>query len=146
MIGDRYHGYNVFQLLIALMCPSRLLLHGLWYVLLSRAVPTRAKALFGIEFLRTSTCGGWVYVSSSDDRDVMMIAYMLLITPYKVLLLKFTLNTKELSVNRSRRKWVFLMLFGSIPPMIYFFISRKVHKVVGAHTSYVFFEWTLIIF
>ncbi|KAJ2074537.1 Protein cwh43 [Coemansia sp. S155-1] len=89
MIGDRYHGYNVFQLLIALMCPSRLLLHGLWYVLLSRAVPTRAKALFGIEFLRTSTCGGWVYVSSSDDRDVhdvMMIAYMLLTLPYMLLL------------------------------------------------------------
>ncbi|KAJ2023939.1 Protein cwh43 [Coemansia sp. RSA 2337] len=110
MIGDRYHGYNVFQLLIALMCPSRLLLHALWYVLLSRAAPTRARALFGIGFLRTNTCGGWVYVTSSDDHDVMMIAYMLLTLPYMILLLKsgdkspFTHNTKELSVNRNRHK------------------------------------------
>ncbi|KAJ2082915.1 Protein cwh43 [Coemansia sp. S142-1] len=113
LTSDRYHGYNVFQLLIALMCPSRLLLHALWYVLLSRAAPTRARALFGIGFLRTNTCGGWVYVTSSDDHDVhdvMMIAYMLLTLPYMILLLKsgdkspFTHNTKELSVNRNRHK------------------------------------------
>ncbi|KAJ2863419.1 Protein cwh43 [Coemansia aciculifera] len=154
-IGDRYPGRNVFQLLIALTCPSRLLLHALWYVLLSRAAPTRAKALFGIGFLRTMTCGGWVYVTSSDDHDVhdvMMIAYMLLTLPYMILLLKsgdkspFTHNAKELAANRSRRKWVFLMFFGSIPPMIYFFISHKVHRVAGAYTSYAFFEWALIVF
>ncbi|KAJ2062676.1 Protein cwh43 [Coemansia sp. S146] len=154
-IGDRYLGLNVFQLLIALTCPSRLLLHALWYMRLSRAAPTCARALFGIGFLRTMTCGGWVYVTSSDDHDmhdVMMIAYMLLTLSYVVLLLKsgdkspFTHNIKELAANRSRRKWVFLTLFGSIPRIIHFFISHKVHRVAGAHTNYALFEWALIVF
>ncbi|KAJ2872603.1 Protein cwh43 [Coemansia aciculifera] len=100
-------------LLIALTCPPRLLLHALWYVLLLREALTRAKALFGIGFLRTMICGGWVYVTLSNDHDVMMIAYMLLTLSYVDLLLKsgdkspFIHNTKELAANRSRRKWVF---------------------------------------
>ncbi|KAJ2009831.1 Protein cwh43 [Coemansia thaxteri] len=154
-IGDRYPGRNVFQVLIALTCPSRLLLHALWYVLLSRAAPTRAKVLFWIGFLRTFTCGGWVYVTSGDDHDVhdvMMIAYMLLTLPYMVLLLgmgdksPFTHNASELAANKRRRKWVCLLFFGSIPPMIYFFINHKVHKIAGAYTTYAFFEWALIAF
>ncbi|KAJ2883394.1 Protein cwh43 [Coemansia aciculifera] len=78
-------------------------------------------------------CGGWVYVTLSDDHDVRMIAYMLLTLSYVDLLLKsgdkspFTHNTKELAANRSRR-------------------NHKFHRVAGAYTSYTFFEWALIVF
>ncbi|KAJ2451193.1 Protein cwh43 [Coemansia sp. RSA 2336] len=154
-IGDRYPGRNVFQILIALTCPPRLLLHAFWYVLTVRGAPKRAKALFWIGFLRTWTCGGWVYVTSGDDHDVhdvMMIAYMLLTLPYMLLLMQisdkslFAHSARKLALNRQRRKWVCMLFFGSIPPMIYFFINHKVHKIAGAYTTYAFFEWALIVF
>ncbi|KAJ1943430.1 Protein cwh43, partial [Linderina pennispora] len=154
-IGDRYPGRNVFQILIALTCPPRLFLHLFWYILTVRAAPKRAKALFWVGFVRTCTCGGWVYVTSGDDHDihdVMMISYMILTIPYMALLIQlcdkspFTHNAKALVANKSRRKWVAFAFFGSIPPMIYFFINHKVHKIAGAYTTYAFFEWALIIF
>ncbi|KAJ1891785.1 Protein cwh43 [Kickxella alabastrina] len=154
-IGDRYQGRSFFQIFIALTSPSRLLLHAFWYVLLARAVPGKAKALFWVGFLRTWTCGGWVYVTSGDDHDVhdvMMISYMLLTVPYMILLVKscdksmFTHSARALALNKTRRKWVSALFFGSIPPMIYFFINHKVHKVPGAYTTYAFFEWALIVF
>ncbi|KAJ2727166.1 Protein cwh43 [Coemansia sp. Benny D115] len=154
-IGDRYPGRSVFQLFIALTCPTRLLLHVFWYVLLARAAPSRAKALFWIGFLRTCTCGGWVYVTSGDDHDVhdvMMISYMLLTLPYMLMMIKscdlspFTRNSRELATSKSRRKWVCFLFFGSIPPMVYYFIQHKVHRVAGAYTTYAFFEWALILF
>ncbi|KAJ1733801.1 Protein cwh43 [Coemansia biformis] len=154
-IGDRYPGRNLFQLLIALTAPPRLLLHIFWLVLTVRAAPKRAKALFWIGFLRTWTCGGWVYVTSTDNHDVhdvMMIAYMLLTLPYMLLLIQvsdralFGHSVRNLVANKTRRKWVCGLFFGSIPPMIYFFISHKVHRVAGAYTTYAFFEWALIVF
>lgn len=154
-IGDRYPGRSVFQLFIALTCPFRLLLHVYWYVLLARSSPKMAKALFWVGFIRTWTCGGWVYVTSGDDHDIhdiMMIAYMVLTLPYMILLTKagdrtsYTFNEKTLAASKRRRKWVCLMFFGSIPPMIYFFINHKVHRIAGAYTTYAFFEWGLILF
>ncbi|KAJ2157704.1 Protein cwh43 [Coemansia sp. RSA 552] len=154
-IGDRYPGRSVFQVFIALTCPPRLLLHVFWYVLTARAAAGRAKALFWIGFLRTWTCGGWVYVTSGDDHDVhdvMMISYMLLTLPYMILLIQlgakaqFAQSARSLRANTTRRKWVCGLFFGSIPPMIYFFIQHKVHRVAGAYTTYAFFEWALILF
>ena len=37
------------------------------------------------------------------------------------------------------------MFFGTLIPLIYFFIRHKVHKVPGAYTIYAFFEWSLVI-
>ncbi|KAJ1962840.1 Protein cwh43 [Dipsacomyces acuminosporus] len=154
-VGDRYPGRSVFQLLVALTCPPRLFLHIFWYILTVRTAPKRAKALFWVGFLRTWTAGGWMYVTSTDDHDihdVMMIGYMVLTIPYMALLIQlcdkslFRNNVKELAANKRRRKWVCLLFFGSIPPMIYFFLNHKVHKIAGAYTQYAFFEWALIIF
>ncbi|KAJ2784820.1 Protein cwh43 [Coemansia interrupta] len=154
-IGDRYPGRSVFQIFIALTCPPRLLLHAFWYVLLAKATPAKAKALFWIGFLRTWTCGGWVYVTSGDDHDVhdvMMISYMLLTLPYMILLIGngdkslFTHNVRRLALNKRRRKWVCSLFFGTIVPLVYYFIQHKVHRVAGAYTTYAFFEWALIIF
>ncbi|KAJ2786113.1 Protein cwh43 [Coemansia javaensis] len=154
-IGDRFPERSVFQVLIALTCPTRLLLHVFWYVLTARAAPARAKALFWVGFVRTCTCGGWVYVTSTDHHDthdVMMIAYMVLTLPYMLLLLQlsdkvvFGHGAQALAASKRRRKWVCALFFGSIPPMVYFFINHKVHRIAGAYTTYAFFEWALILF
>jgi len=36
--------------------------------------------------------------------------------------------------------------FGTLVPLVYFFIQHKVHKVAGAYTIYAFFEWALVLF
>ncbi|KAL8834172.1 MAG: hypothetical protein Q9170_003873 [Blastenia crenularia] len=36
--------------------------------------------------------------------------------------------------------------FGTLVPLVYFFIQHKIHKVPGAYTIYAFFEWALILF
>ncbi|KAK5144292.1 hypothetical protein LTR04_001620 [Oleoguttula sp. CCFEE 6159] len=35
--------------------------------------------------------------------------------------------------------------FGTLIPLLYFFIQHKVHKVPGAYTTYAFFEWSLVL-
>ncbi|KAJ1922020.1 Protein cwh43 [Mycoemilia scoparia] len=158
-----YPERSVFQIFIALTCPARLLLISVWYYLCVSSPASVGKsnktplALFAIGFLRTVTCGGWVYVTSTDDHDIhdiMMISYMIFTLPYMILMIKTgssrTLTNytapAEARLANKRRKIVCALFFGSIPPMVYFFISHKVHKVPGAYTTYAFFEWALILF
>ncbi|KAI4174803.1 MAG: hypothetical protein LQ343_002041, partial [Gyalolechia ehrenbergii] len=44
------------------------------------------------------------------------------------------------------RKLLAGSFFGTLAPLIYFFIQHKIHKVPGAYTIYAFFEWALILF
>ncbi|KAJ1677430.1 Protein cwh43, partial [Spiromyces aspiralis] len=147
-IGDRYPERNIFQIFIALTCPPRLFLLGGWYYLCMSSPSSVGKtnrvplALFVIGFLRTVTCGGWVYVTSGDDHDVhdvMMISYMLLTLPYMIMMIKTGSNRtltsyvapEDAKVSTRRRKIVCKLFFGIIPPMIWFFIRHKVHKIPG---------------
>ncbi|KAJ2707448.1 Protein cwh43 [Coemansia sp. IMI 203386] len=123
-----------------------------WFPSVSATIGDRYP---GRSFLRTFTCGGWVYVTSSDDHDihdVMMISYMLLTLPYMLMMINvgdkslFTHNLRKLAANKSRRKWVCSLFFGNIVPLVYYFIQHKVHRVAGAYTTYAFFEWALIVF
>lgn len=111
---------------------------------------------------RTFTCGGWTYVTSTDDHDwhdIFMISYLVATLPW-------TLGCLALSPNNARaikyRKYLASAFFGTLVPLIYFFIQHKVHKVPGgkvendicdvlanpilAYTTYAFFEWALILF
>jgi hypothetical protein len=112
---------------------------------------------------RTLTCGGWTYVTSTDDHDwhdIFMISYLVATLPW-------TLGCIALSPNNARavkyRKYLAGAFFGTLVPLIYFFIQHKVHKVAGgkaifrgifgvgliydsAYTTYAFFEWALILF
>lgn len=47
--------------------------------------------------------------------------------------------------NNRVRKLVSTLFFGSIIPMVYFFVQHKVYKIPGAYTRYSFFEWGLIL-
>ena len=47
----------------------------------------RSNALFVIGILRTLSCGGWVYITSTDDHDihdVCMITYVVLTLPWMI--------------------------------------------------------------
>ncbi|PLB40849.1 putative integral plasma membrane protein [Aspergillus candidus] len=144
-IGDRYPERSFFQVFIAITSGPRFALVFLWYILTSRPKSTLPKVVAGVGLFRTFTCGGWTYVTSTDDHDwhdIFMISYLVATLPW-------TLGCLALSQNRRAAKYRKVMaslFFGTLVPLIYFFIQHKVHKVAGAYTKYAFFEWSLILF
>ncbi|KAJ5094421.1 hypothetical protein N7456_010282 [Penicillium angulare] len=145
-IGDRYPERAFFQVFIAITSGPRFLLVFLWYVLTARPNSSLPKIVAGVGIFRTLTCGGWTYVTSTDDHDwhdIFMISYLVATLPW-------TLGCLALSPNNRRavkyRKITASLFFGTLIPLIYYFIQHKVHKVAGAYTRYAFFEWSLILF
>ncbi|KAJ9297818.1 hypothetical protein DTO271G3_4039 [Paecilomyces variotii] len=145
-IGDRYPERSIFQIFIAITSGPRFALVFLWYVLTARPNATLPKVVAGTGIFRTLTCGGWTYITSTDDHDwhdIFMISYLVATLPW-------TLGCLALSPNNRRavkyRKILAGLFFGTLVPLIYYFIQHKVHKVPGAYTKYAFFEWSLILF
>jgi len=145
-IGDRYPERSVFQLFIAITSGARFALVFLWYILTSRPNSALPKVIAGVGLFRTITCGGWTYITSTDDHDwhdIFMISYLVATLPW-------TLGCLALSPPNPKaikyRKVLASLFFGTLVPLIYFFIQHKVHKVAGAYTIYAFFEWSLILF
>ncbi|GFG02056.1 protein cwh43 [Aspergillus lentulus] len=145
-IGDRYPERSFFQVFIAITSGPRFALVFLWYLLTARPNSTLPKIVAGVGLFRTFTCGGWTYVTSTDDHDwhdIFMISYLVATLPW-------TLGCLALSPNKRRavkyRKIMAGLFFGTLVPLIYYFIQHKVHKVAGAYTKYAFFEWSLILF
>ncbi|KAL5335726.1 Frag1/DRAM/Sfk1 family-domain-containing protein [Aspergillus crustosus] len=145
-IGDRYPERSFFQVFIAITSGPRFALVFLWYLLTARPNSTLPKFVAGVGIFRTLTCGGWTYVTSTDDHDwhdIFMISYLVATLPW-------TIGCLALSPNNRRafkyRKIMGGLFFGTLVPLIYYFIQHKVHKVPGAYTKYAFFEWSLILF
>jgi ABC-type glycerol-3-phosphate transport system permease component len=99
--------------------------------LTARPNSTLPKFIFWVGIFRTLTCGGWTYVTSTDDHswhDIFMISYMVATIPW-------TLGCLALSPNNPAavkyRKIMAGCFFGTLVPLIYFFIQHKVHKVPG---------------
>ncbi|EAW21589.1 putative integral plasma membrane protein [Aspergillus fischeri NRRL 181] len=145
-IGDRYPERSFFQVFIAITSGPRFALVFLWYLLTARPNSTLPKIVAGVGLFRTFTCGGWTYVTSTDDHDwhdIFMISYLVATLPW-------TLGCLALSPNNRRavkyRKIMAGLFFGTLVPLVYYFIQHKVHKVAGAYTKYAFFEWSLILF
>ncbi|KAF2096343.1 hypothetical protein NA57DRAFT_67120 [Rhizodiscina lignyota] len=144
-IGDRYPERSVFQLFIAVTSGPRFALVLLWYILTARPNASLPKFVLGVGLFRTLTCGGWTYVTSTDDHDwhdIFMISYLVATLPW-------TLGCIALSPpNHVAIKWrkrFATAFFATLVPLIYFFIQHKVHKVAGAYTIYAFFEWSLVL-
>ncbi|CAG8954978.1 hypothetical protein HYFRA_00008667 [Hymenoscyphus fraxineus] len=124
----------------------RFVLVGLWYLLTARPNSNLPKFVAYTGLFRTLTCGGWTYVTSTDDHDwhdIFMISYLVATLPW-------TIGCLALSPDNARalkyRKYLAGAFFGTLIPLIYFFIQHKVHKVAGAYTIYAFFEWSLVLF
>ncbi|KAF6759901.1 Frag1/DRAM/Sfk1 family-domain-containing protein [Ephemerocybe angulata] len=136
-IGDWYPERNIFQLLIALTAAPR------FAVLLLTHQVHRSTALLAFGVLRTLLCGGWVYVTSSDDgmvHDVCMIAYIVMNIPWMA---GSVLMSRGKGVRRARTALA-SVFFATIGPLVYFYLQHKVHRIPGAYSSYAIFEWSLI--
>lgn len=97
----------------------------------ARAGTTLPKFVAGVGLFRTLTCGGWTYITSTDDHDwhdIFMIAYLVATLPW-------TLGCLALSPPNAKaiqyRKYLAAAFFGTIVPLVYFFIQHKVHRVAG---------------
>lgn len=136
-IGDRYPERSVFQLAIAITSGPRFALVGLWYILTRRSNSSLPKIVAGTGLFRTISCGGWTYVTSTDDHnwhDIFMISYLVATLPW-------TLGCLALSPPNPRsvkyRKIFAGLFFGTLVPLVYFFIQHKVHKVAGGTNTLV---------
>lgn len=144
-IGDRYPERSLFQVLIAVCSGPRFLL--LFFNFVAAYKPKSVApyiALFS-GLLRTLTCGGWVYITSTDDHDwhdIFMISYIVLTIPWDVCT---TLGAPKGSTERKGRFYTGWLFFLTLIPLIYWFIQHKVHVVAGAYSIYAYFEWGLIL-
>ncbi|KIK62372.1 hypothetical protein GYMLUDRAFT_41803 [Collybiopsis luxurians FD-317 M1] len=144
-IGDWYPERNVFQILIALTSGPRFALVSLLYYLQKSQTSSLPTIVFISGIIRTLTCGGWVYITSSDDHDVhdiFMISYIVLNIPWMIGGVYST--SKKCPRVRRKRSFIATAFFSCIVPLVYFFIQHKVHRIPGAYTNYSFFEWGLI--
>ncbi|KAH7401372.1 Frag1/DRAM/Sfk1 family-domain-containing protein [Pyrenochaeta sp. MPI-SDFR-AT-0127] len=144
-IGDRYPERSVFMLFIALTSGPRFALVALWYILTKRPNSALPKFIAGVGIFRTLTCGGWTYVTSTDDHDwhdIFMISYLVATLPWTLGCL--ALSPRNPTAIRYRKLFAG-SFFATLVPLIYFFIQHKVHRVAGAYTIYAFFEWALVL-
>jgi len=137
-IGDRYPERAVFQLLIAITSGPRFALVGLFYCLTNRPGSTLPKFVAGVGVFRTLSCGGWTYVTSTDDHhwhDILMVSYIAATIPW-------TIGCNMLGPQNPRsvklRKWLSIGFFANIAPLLYFFIQHKVHRVPGGKEQTIF--------
>ena len=109
----------------------RFVLVALWYLLTARPNATLPKFVAGVGVFRTLTCGGWTYVTSTDDHDwhdIFMISYLVATIPWTAgCLMLSPPNPKAIQY----RKIFAGAFFATLVPLIYFFIQHKVHKVAG---------------
>ena len=130
-IGDRYPERAVFQLFIAITSGPRFALVFLWYLIPARPKSTLPKVVGGIGLFRTISCGGWTYITSTDDHDwhdIFMVSYLVATVPW-------ILGCLALSPPNPRaikyRKVMASLFFGTLVPLTYYFLQHKVHKVAG---------------
>ncbi|KAJ4479963.1 Frag1/DRAM/Sfk1 family-domain-containing protein [Lentinula aciculospora] len=144
-IGDWYPERNVFQIFIALTSGPRIALVSLLYYLQRSQNSSLPTIVFVSGIIRTLSCGGWVYITSTDDHnvhDIFMIMYIVLNLPWMVGGIYST--SQKCPTVRRKRSIIASLFFLFIVPLVYFFIQHKVHRIPGAYTHYSFFEWGLI--
>jgi hypothetical protein len=104
---------------------------ALWYLLTARPNATLPKLVASLGIFRTFTCGGWVYVTSSDDQDW----HRRLVISYIVATVLWMLGCVALSPNNAGankyRKYLAVISYSTLVPLIYFYIQHTVYKVAG---------------
>ncbi|SPC66018.1 related to CWH43 - putative sensor/transporter protein [Ustilago sp. UG-2017b] len=162
-IGDWYPERNIFQVGIALMAGPRFALVFLSALLVSLSTPSRspkASILLFVGVLRTLACGGWVYVTSTDDHmfhDIAMFVYLALTPPWMFItsgsLAQPSISSRAAASDdalaakaRRTRRIAAFSFFGCTPFMGYFFYRHNALRIPGAYSYYAYFEWGLVIF
>ncbi|KAG0246448.1 hypothetical protein BGX31_002102 [Mortierella sp. GBA43] len=140
-IGDWYPERNIFQLLIALASGPRLLLCYIWYLSIIRNVPENgspgfANLLLINDLIRTLACGGWVFVTSSDDlviHNFAMIVYLLCTVPHVIGTIQSASQNLRTQKYRHWFAYSFLVVFVF---MAYFFIQHNVYRIPGVDLGF----------
>ncbi|KOS14808.1 hypothetical protein Malapachy_1039 [Malassezia pachydermatis] len=107
-----------------------------------------------VGILRTFTCGGWIYVTSTDHalvHDVMMGLY-LAFTPFwmALCLTKLApapgspLEKAHRQAQRVRSIAAFLF-YACTPFMVHFYLKHRRDRIPGMYTYYSMLEWTLVL-
>lgn len=84
-IGDRFPERSVFMVFIAITSGPRFALVALWFLLTRRPNTTLPAIVAGTGLFRTLTCGGWTYVTSTDNHnwhDIFMVSYLVATIPW----------------------------------------------------------------
>lgn len=144
-IGDRYPERALFQILIALTSGPRFLLVFFNFIICHHQLSVGSYILLATGIARTFSCGGWVYITSTDDHDwhdILMIGYIVLTIPWTIAV---TVLSAKGSMEKKGRALTASSFFLTLIPLVYFFIQHKVHVVAGAYSYYAYFEWSLIL-
>lgn len=145
-IGDWYPERNIFQILIALNSGPRLAIVLLQYYLYRSSSSGLPGFVMLCGILRTLSCGGWVYITSTDDHDahdILMISYIVLNIPW----MWGTMARRARDpLARRIRKTTVALFWGSLIPMGYFFYQHKAKRIPGAYSKYSIFEWLVVLF
>jgi hypothetical protein len=110
---------------------------GLWYALTKKPGLKLPAFVAGAGIFRTLTCGGWTYVTSTDDHDwhdIFMISYIVATLPWTLGCLALTPRANRDAIKY--RKILAGSFFGTLVPLIYFFIQHKVHKIAGGSSKF----------
>ncbi|KAF9814424.1 hypothetical protein IEO21_05088 [Rhodonia placenta] len=132
-IGDWYPERNIFQILIALNSGPRLAIVLLQYYLYRSSSSGLPGFVMLCGILRTLSCGGWVYITSTDDHDahdILMISYIVLNIPWM-----WGTMARRARDPLARR----IRFWGSLIPMGYFFYQHKAKRIPGA-----FIYWSIL--
>lgn len=132
-IGDRYPERSVFQIFIAICSGPRFMLVFLWYCLANKKDSSLPKFVAGVGIFRTLTCGGWTYITSTDDHDwhdIFMISYLVATLPWTIGCIMLSPPNPEAI---KYRKYLGGAFFATLVPLVYFFIQHKVHRVPGGN-------------
>lgn len=126
---------------IAITSGPRFALCAMWYFMTARPNSSLPGFVAGAGLFRTLTCGGWTYVTSTDDHDwhdIFMISYIVATLPWTIgCVLLSPPNAKAIQY----RKVIGSAFFGTLVPLVYFFIQHKVHRVAGGELERPHARW-----
>ncbi|CAG8578342.1 5886_t:CDS:10 [Ambispora leptoticha] len=145
--GDWYPARSIFQITIAVMSGPRFALVFLFYMISNKPNHLYPKIHAIVGIIRTFSCGGWTYITSTEDHlihDIAMITYVVLTLPWMLGCLAIAPPHNKQA--QSYRRWLVFLFFGTLVPMIYFYIRHKSYAIPGAYTIYAFHEWSLIFY
>mgnify|MGYP001761897066 FL=1 len=151
-IGDWFPERNLFQVVIAITSGPRFLLVLLCAVLtLRRKGLGRAVVLLAVGMLRTFSCGGWVYVTSTDHslfHDAMMGTYLGLTPPWMILCATSLGPGVPDAVHKRAQRLRMLSagaFYACTPFMVHLYLRHKRDHVPGMYTYYSLLEWSLVV-
>lgn len=155
-IGDWFPERNLFQVLVAVTSGPRFALVGLCGLLAAlQGRPKRAAFLLVVGILRTFSCGGWIFVTSSDHallHDVTMGLYIGL-TPIWMAACFVSLapapdskHAEAHQIAQRVRTYAAIAFYSCTPFMVRLYLRHRRDNVKGAYTDYAMFEWLLVVF